>query len=160
MIHFSLETTSVAAISNCAQQRRDQPYLSTLVSKVHNFLWLSFNSIASQSNFGGVVMKSNRWRFCAQLLYCTSSAVQGYQLKQRHLLDFKIRFSFGGKPKRPWCYVSHATFNSSLSICTTDCQIRLIKPNKVTMADKYGSSILAEFHFDDSMASSIIYYQQ
>ena len=34
--------------------------------------------IAPQSNFGGVVIKSSRWRFCAQLLYCTSSAVQGY----------------------------------------------------------------------------------
>ena len=34
--------------------------------------------IAPQANFEGVVIKSNRWRFCAQLLYCTSSAVQGY----------------------------------------------------------------------------------
>ena len=69
-----------------------------------HFGQIVFLKIAPQSNFGGVVMKSNRSRFCAQLLYCTSSAVQGYELKQRHLLDFKKRFLFGGKPKRPLCY--------------------------------------------------------
>jgi len=45
-------------------------------------IWDSFTSIAPTS-FGfrrneNRILKSNRWRFCIQLLHCTSSAVQGY----------------------------------------------------------------------------------
>ena len=37
------------------------------------------------------ILKSNRWRFCTQLLYCTSSAVQGCQLKESHLFNLKTK---------------------------------------------------------------------
>ena len=47
------------------------------------YFWLlsyflnSHKYTASQKDFGGVLVKSNRWRFCPRLLYLCSSEVQG-----------------------------------------------------------------------------------
>ena len=54
---------------------------------------------APHKGFGGFVLKSNRQRFCPQLLSLCPSEGQRCQLEERHLLGFKIRFLFGGKPK-------------------------------------------------------------
>ena len=55
---------------------------------------------AAQNVSGGCVMKSNRWRSSSQQ-FCPSDEQRDSRWAERKttLLDFKIRFSFGKKPK-------------------------------------------------------------
>ena len=60
-------------------------------------------------------MISNRWRFCTQLLYCISFAVQGCWLKERHLLDFST------SPKSDCSTIENI-------VCTTNLFLLLATP--------------------------------